>query len=237
MARLAGDSRPATEGRRPATVRFPGTRARLPAITAQMPPTAGDTASGASDQELLQRTAAGDRDAFAAIYQRHHAAIYRFARLMTGSGPLAEDVVQEVFLVLMRNAAHYDASRAALSTYLYGVARRHTRRRLARERRFVAFEDDETLRHRTTEDRPPEIERRDELMRLRRAILGLPSRYREVLVLCEIHDVSYTDAAATIGCAVGTVRSRLHRARRLLGEKMQRSAQPRVARQALRYAI
>src|SRR5687767_16011560 len=107
-----------------------------------MPAMAGAGIFEPSDLDLIRRTAAGDREAFAALYRRHHAAVYRFARLMTGSGAVAEDVVQEVFLVLMRNASRYDASRATLSTYLYGVARHHTRRRLSRERRFVALADD-----------------------------------------------------------------------------------------------
>jgi RNA polymerase sigma-70 factor (ECF subfamily) len=189
-----------------------------------MPPTADDAALEPSDRDLMGRTAAGDREAFAELYRRHHAAVYRFARLMTGSGSMAEDVVQEVFLVLMRNAARYDATRSTLSTYLYGVARHHTRRRLSRERRFVTLEDravdsSEPLRDCVS----AEVEHRYELRRLRWAIVSLPSRYREVIVLCDLHDVTYADAAATIGCAIGTVRSRLHRARQLLGTKMRRA--------------
>jgi RNA polymerase sigma-70 factor (ECF subfamily) len=204
-----------------------------------MPPAAGEAAFDESDRDLLRRTAAGDRDAFAAVYERHHAAVYRFARLMSGSAAIAEDVVQEVFLALMRNAAQYDAARAALLTYLYGVARRQTRRRLSRERRFVAFDADEHRLPRDGDGPPAALERRDELIRLRRAILSLPSRYREVLVLCDLHDVSYADAAATVGCAVGTVRSRLHRARHLLAAKLRRPSSPDscVARAALRCAI
>jgi RNA polymerase sigma-70 factor (ECF subfamily) len=177
-----------------------------------------------SDLDLIRRTAAGDREAFAGLYRRHHATVYRFARLMTGSGALAEDIVQEVFLVLMRNAARYDASRSTLCTYLYGVARHQTRRRLSRERRFVGLDEDAAnQRPAAIDEFPTELERRDDLQRLRCAILSLPSRYREVIVLCDLHDVSYAGAAATIGCALGTVRSRLHRARLLLGEKMRRS--------------
>ena len=80
-----------------------------------------------SDQALVERTAAGDREAFAALYRRHQGAVYRFARLMTGSPSAAEDIVQEVFLVLMKDASRYEKERAALTTYLFGVARRVTR--------------------------------------------------------------------------------------------------------------
>jgi RNA polymerase sigma-70 factor (ECF subfamily) len=174
-----------------------------------------------SDQDLARRTAAGDREAFAVLYARHHGTIFRFARLMTGSSTMAEDVVQEVFLVLMRNADRYDASRSSLPTYLYGVARHQTRRRLLRERRFMAIDELAAGGCAAEADTAADVERRAEVRRLRRAILALPSRYREVVVLCDLHEVSYADAASAIGCAIGTVRSRLHRARQLLTKKMQ----------------
>ena len=175
-----------------------------------------------SDQALIQRTAAGDREAFATLYRRHQGAVYRFARLMTGSAPAAEDVVQEVFLALMKDAARYDAGRAALTTYLFGMARRVTRRRLLRERRFV-----ESAAGPVAEDAAPNasqaLERRDTLQRLREAILSLPSRYREVVILCDLEGVTYEMAAASVGCAIGTIRSRLHRARQLLATKLRRT--------------
>jgi RNA polymerase sigma-70 factor (ECF subfamily) len=202
---------------------FPGTFPACLAITRQMPATADAGTVEPSDLDLMRRTAAGDREAFAALYRRHHAMVFRFARLMTGSGAVAEDIVQEVFLVIMRNAARYDDRRSALSTYLYGVARHQTRRRLARERRFVGLDEKTASRRSSADELTADLERRNDVQRLRCAILSLPSRYREVVVLCDLHDLSYADAAATIGCALGTVRSRLHRARQLLGEKMRRS--------------
>ncbi|HEX8985589.1 MAG TPA: sigma factor, partial [Bryobacteraceae bacterium] len=82
-----------------------------------------------SDQELVQRMASGDPDAFTGLYRRHQAAVYRFALQMSGSQTVAEDVVQEVFLTLMRETAVYDAGRGALGPFLYGIARNHVRRR------------------------------------------------------------------------------------------------------------
>src|SRR6185503_5837297 len=122
-----------------------------------------------SDQALMQRTAAGDREAFATLYRRHQGAVYRFARLMTGSAPAAEDVVQEVFLIVMKDAARYDAGRAALTTYLFGMARRVTRRRLLRERRLVPLSIGAS-RLGTTPDASATLEHRDELEQLRAAI-------------------------------------------------------------------
>src|SRR5688572_17459567 len=160
-----------------------------------------------ADSDLMARTANGDRDAFAALYRRHHAMVYRFARLMTGSSSAAEDIVQEVFLVVMRDAGRYDPARAALPTYLYGVARHQTRRRLARDRQFVTFDGDAPCARQITVDDDPTatLERREALRRLRRAIVSLPRKYREVIVLCDLQDVSYNDAAAAMRCAVGTI--------------------------------
>jgi len=147
--------------------------------------------------------------------------VYRFARLMTGCSSAAEDIVQEVFLVLMSDAGRYDPARASLPSYLYGVARHQTRRRLARDRQFVAFDGcSETSQHVTEDDVTATMERRQAVQRLRRAILSLPRKYREVIVICDLQDVSYNDAAVALGCAVGTIRSRLHRARHLLTQKM-----------------
>jgi RNA polymerase sigma-70 factor, ECF subfamily len=179
----------------------------------------------AADGDLMRRTAAGDREAFAAVYRRHQALVFRFARLMIGSTEAAEDVVQEVFLGLMRGAARYDPARSTLTTYLYGAARNQVRRRLLRDRLFVALDDTapDLCGANVAGTTADELSRQRDLRDLRRAILALPPRYREVVVLCDLQDVSYADAAQAIGCAVGTVRSRLHRARQLLTQKMQRA--------------
>ncbi|HEY1307546.1 MAG TPA: RNA polymerase sigma factor [Vicinamibacterales bacterium] len=173
----------------------------------------------------MRRTAAGDREAFAAVYRKHHSVVFRFARLMTGSNDTAEDIVQEVFLGLMRGASRYDPGRASLTTYLYGSARHQIRRRLLRDRLFVPLEDSasDLCAASVGGSAVEELSREHEVREMRRAILALPSKYREVIVLCDLQDVSYADAASALSCALGTVRSRLHRARQLLTQKVQRS--------------
>jgi RNA polymerase sigma-70 factor (ECF subfamily) len=105
-----------------------------------------------------------------------------------------------------------------MSTYLYGLARNLTRARLRREQRFVALDQLTVagVEPAVTEDPSARIAHAQELDRLRKAIVGLPSRYREVVVLCDLHGLSYADAAHVIAAPVGTVRSRLHRARTML---------------------
>jgi len=181
--------------------------------------------SEATDGDLMRRIAAGDREAFASVYRNHHAAVFRFARLMTGSREAAEDVVQEVFVALMRGASRYDPARSTLTTYLYGSARNHMRRRRLRDRLFVSLDEQgpDLCGPQPGPTPADELSRQRDVRDVRRAILSLPHKYREVVVLCDLQDVSYAEAAAALACAVGTVRSRLHRARQLLLKKMQRS--------------
>jgi RNA polymerase sigma-70 factor, ECF subfamily len=176
-----------------------------------------------SDTELVGRALGGERDAFEALYNRYQAIVYRFARAMTGSPSMAEDVTQEVFVVLIRDLARYEPQRAGFSTYLYGVARNVTRARLRREQRFVNLDamPGERPAPAGSDDPSAALARSEDLLRLRKAIVSLPSQYREVVILCDLHGLSYAEAAGVINAPVGTVRSRLHRARNLLVERLQ----------------
>lgn len=180
-----------------------------------------------SDGELLRRMAAGDDRAFTALYRRHQGAIYRFALLMSGSTAIAEDVTQEAFMVLIREAHLYDPSRGTLTAYLYGIARNYVRRRLKRDSFFVSLiheaEDGEEIPPAglIADDDPFSNFSRNEMTRLvRQAVLALPSRYRETVVLCDFQELTYAEAAQALGCAVGTVSSRLHRGHALLFERL-----------------
>ena len=179
-----------------------------------------------SDSELLQSMLAGDEGALAALYGRLQGSVYRFALQMSGSPTLAEDVTQEVFMALMRDGTTYDSARGPLRWFLLGIARNLVRQRLRRERFYAAPADDPSD-HRvvgelqTVNNPLDELSRTETIEVVRRAVLSLPARYREVVVLCELQELSYAEAAGVLGCAIGTVRSRLHRARALLIEKMQ----------------
>ena len=186
-----------------------------------------------SDHELLRLMIAGDEDAFVTLYRRRQGGIYRFALQMSGSEAIAEDITQEVFMVLMREAQNYDPNRGSLSAYLYGIARNLVLRSLERERSYVSIADDAddvdalTPEQLVAQDDPlGDLTRNEMIERLRHAVLALPPRYREVVVLCELHEMSYIEAATVLGCAVGTIRSRLHRARSLLIEKLRATGEP-----------
>ena len=176
-----------------------------------------------SDNELLQLVQAGDERAFVTLYRRRHQGIFRFALQMSGSQSLAEDVTQEVFLVLLRGAEVFDPARGSLISFLYGVARNQTLTRLRRDRFLVPLESDngEDEARLVSVSKPlEELSRTETIDSVRKAVLSLPERYREVVVLCDLEDMSYAETAEVLGCAVGTVRSRLHRGRLLLTEKL-----------------
>lgn len=179
-----------------------------------------------SDRELLQSMLTGDEAALSALYRRQRSSVYRFALQMCGSQALAEDVTQEVFMVLIRERPAFDPARGSLNAFLLGVARNHVLRRLRRERFYVALADDSDNNGSTNDASRASAGPLDDLTRteaiesVRRSVLSLPERYREVIVLCDLQEMSYAQAAEVLGCAVGTVRSRLHRARGLLTAKL-----------------
>ncbi|HLG54428.1 MAG TPA: RNA polymerase sigma factor [Vicinamibacterales bacterium] len=177
------------------------------------------------DEELLRRAAAGDRAAFGAIFERYQHRVYRFARAMTGSVQSAEDVTQEVFVVLIRDAGRYVAERAALSTYLYGIARNVSRDRARRERRFLAFRLGSAPTVTAADDPYGDIADAERNATIRRVLAGLPLSYREVVILCDLHDLSYADVAAVLRTSVAAVRSRLHRGRDLLRRRLRQAEQ------------
>lgn len=172
---------------------------------------------GRGDARLLLLGRAGDEDAFLALYRRHNAAIFRFALHMSGSREVAEEVVQEVFVALLANNICFSEERGALEGFLIGMARNQVRRL---SRRLPGIQC----------PLKPEMEPlftscvlESRLENLRAAILSLPETYRAVTILCDLEELTYIEAAQRLSCAVGTVRSRLHRARAILEAKLRRS--------------
>jgi RNA polymerase sigma-70 factor, ECF subfamily len=190
------------------------------------------------DELLLERVAVGDEDAFRILYRRHQGALYRFALHMTGRPEAAEEVVQEVFMVLIRGTQQFDASRGPLGAFLFGIARNRVHRLLASDGRYVAMPEEwaEDLPARAYADfgRHPadatsELVQSELQAQVRRAVLSLPEKYREVVTLCDLEEMEYERAAAILECPVGTVRSRLNRARAMLAEKLTAALAPKEA--------
>jgi RNA polymerase sigma-70 factor (ECF subfamily) len=180
-----------------------------------------------SDEDLLYLILQGDEDAFVALFRKRQGAIYRFALQMTGSEATAEDVVQEVFMALLKSGSRFDQEKGTLLSFLYGIARNQVLRRLERERPFMQFalsegEDERSVEMSLIESRDPllDLSRTELIDGVRQAVLALPQHYREAVVLCDLHEMSYAETAEVLGCAVGTIRSRLHRARAMLVDRL-----------------
>lgn len=176
---------------------------------------------------MLRRSANGDEEAFTKLYRRHQAPLFRFALRMAGSAWAAEEIVQDVFMTLVREPGKYDPQRGTLGAYLYGIARNRVMKHLERLPRELPQEemgdDGFGKQARIFDPLTPahwaEIrERRD---RVREAVLELPVEFREAVVLCGLEEMSYEEAARLLDCPVGTVRSRLYRGRALLLAKLE----------------
>lgn len=169
------------------------------------------------DEALLQRARNGCRESFAGLYTRHQARVFRFALRMTGSRDGADEITQEVFLSLIEKPAGFDGSRGAFVPYLLGVARHMALRRFRTERPMASLDTErEPVADPGEGDPFAAMSRKQVREELDRVITNLPVVYREVLILCDLEEMDYADAARTLGIPIGTVRSRLNRARGLL---------------------
>src|SRR5262245_31985963 len=187
--------------------------------------------SESTDYELLRRAAGGERQAFELVYHRYQQVVYRFARAMTGHADAAEDVTQEVFMALIKELPCYDPARAGFTTYLYGIARNLSRNRWRRTQRRRVLETIGLERRKPPEDPFDQFERAQAAAQVRRALRGLPLRYREMIILCDLHELSYAEAALVVQSSVSGVRARLHRARQLLRQKLGRLLEPAHTRE------
>jgi RNA polymerase sigma-70 factor, ECF subfamily len=179
------------------------------------------------DEELLTRSAKGDEEAFTVLYRRHADVLYRFAFRMTGSAWGAEEIVQDVFMTLAREPGKYDAERGTLPAFLFGITRNKIMKhneRLPREISLVERQEDGSGGGLTLRDSfTPAMwaEQRERLEKVRAAVMELPVEFRETVVLCELEEMSYEQAARMLDCPIGTIRSRLHRGRALLLAKLE----------------
>ncbi|MGH6610536.1 MAG: RNA polymerase sigma factor [Burkholderiaceae bacterium] len=178
-------------------------------------------AFAADEAQQLSRACAGDEAAFIELYRRHRATVYRFAWLITGSEAQAADVTQEVFIALLDKSNTFDAQRGSLAAYLCGMARFRAYRMT--DKRMQSVEDFDALLEMQSEADTPELpaeqlERSRTLHALYAAIRKLPAPFRDVLILVELQQMSYVEAAAIAGIELGTVRSRLSRAKARLAQ-------------------
>jgi RNA polymerase sigma-70 factor, ECF subfamily len=174
----------------------------------------------------------GDEEAFVSLYRRRQPDIYRFVFGMSNSRVTTEDVTQEVFINLIHHADRFDPSRGSVRSFLYGIARNCLLQHFERERPYVPYDGEMPENGSSASENAlgpdmsnplADLTTAELLDDLRQAVLTLPLKYREAVVLCDLQEMNYVDAAAVMRCPIGTVRSRLHRGRELLLQKLKPS--------------
>jgi RNA polymerase sigma-70 factor, ECF subfamily len=201
-------------------------------------------APASSDGELAERLKQRDEHAFLSLYDSHRSAVFRFLMHMTGSVAAAEELTQEVFVVILDamcagTVGQFDPQKGTWEGYLLGVARNLARADRRREQRLVSLDSvletpewNRQLERIRQKIQPGDVATlvatRSDLRSLYRAIHELPEHYRGALVLCGLEEKSYRDAAAILGCTDGTVASRVNRAKAILAAKLQRSGANRM---------
>jgi RNA polymerase sigma factor (sigma-70 family) len=171
-----------------------------------------------TDRELWRRAVDGDATAFGELYERHANAIYNFCFRRTANWALAEDLTATVFLEAWRKRQRvaFDAD-DAVRPWLHGVANNLIRNESRRHRRFARALGrlGAPSPVAAAADRAADEARMREILM---AVQKLPRHEQDVLALCVFADLSYAETAVALGIPVGTVRSRLARARNRLGE-------------------
>jgi len=175
--------------------------------------------------ELVRRMKGGDESAFVHLYRRHRDAVFRLALMYSGSAATAADVTQDAFMHFISHPAQYDATRGTLAAWLCGIARNLARKAAGwREDPTDPGElDGDEAAHGAGAEHDTPLERvlrAEAAEHVRRAIAALAPHYRDVLILCELSELSYAEAAQVCGIDIGTVRSRLSRARERLARHL-----------------
>jgi RNA polymerase sigma-70 factor (ECF subfamily) len=170
------------------------------------------------DAALVQSIVEGQVEDFRLVVLRYEQSLFRFFARFGFAAEAREDLAQETFLRAFRALSSFDAARGSLAAWLFTIARNlaASERGRTRHLREVA-PSDRSPDARSESDGPVELhERAEAVARIRRALEGLPDALHSTFVLAEISDLSLKEVAAIEGCALGTVKSRVHRAREQL---------------------
>ncbi len=190
-----------------------------------------DYTSDMTEAQLLSRARKGDEDAFSQLFARHERAVYRYAAYMCGPDA-GDDIVQETFLAVLQQTNRCDPPTESVRAYLMGIARHRVLKRLVS--RGTRLESELTDAEVDPDTQAGDLTALDLLVdaervaAIRAAVRALPPAFREVLVLCDLQELPYADAATVLHCPVGTVRSRLSRGRALLAAALSTHRPTRV---------
>ena len=196
----------------------------------------------AEDAELVARLKRGDGAAVRELYERHGGALLRFGMAMSNCRQTAEDLVHDTFVELLRQPGRFDPARGSVQGYLFGIAR-HRLSRIARlsvreadvtaaetegadgvvdpaRSAALAPDDGAVVPWASADDTGEALDRARNIELVRAAVFDLPRVHREVIALCDLEELPYATVATILGCPIGTVRSRLSRARALLATRL-----------------
>lgn len=173
-----------------------------------------------SDADLMERTRGGDREAFADLVERHKDAVVNYLARLTGNRDHAEDLAQETFLRLWRSASSY-VEQGYLRAFLFRIATNLVRSEERREKRFRLLLPFLRWRDHDEPAAPSGLLLQELHREVAGAVAALPLRYRVPLVLHEIEGWPYGDIARELGCREGTVKSRIHRGRQQLRQRLE----------------
>ena len=190
------------------------------------------TRTGAADAVLWQAAADGEHDAFGQLFDRHATSVYNYLLRRTADWSAAEDLTAAVFLQAWRRRREVVFHGDSALPWLLGVARQLARNATRSRRRYLAALG-KVARESVTGTDPADpadvvsgrLDSDQQLRRLRAAIGGLPRPQREVIELCVYAGLDQQAAAIALGVSVGTIKSRLHRARQRLAAELLAGAQ------------
>ena len=177
------------------------------------------TPEPATDRDLVARVGRGDRAAIRLLFMRHHARVYRFVVRQTGSDAMADDVANEVFLEVWKQAARFEG-RSEVTTWLLGIAR--FKALSALRKRKEEFLDEATAEAVADESDTPEVAamKEDKGAAIRRMVDALADEHRMVVDLAYYHGRSVTEIGEILSIPVATVKTRMFYARKKLGEAL-----------------
>ena len=174
-----------------------------------------------TDEQLIRWIADGDSSCLATLFERHHKGVYRFCLQMTRNRTQSEDLVQDVFIKVLRKAASYRGD-GTFKAWLYNIARNITFDELRRDKLAAGAFDDGLSASEPVDTRSAEqvASGRQLVGQVAEALARLPLAAREIIWLGRFEFDSYEDLALALGCKPGAARVRMHRAMQLLAAEI-----------------
>lgn len=170
-----------------------------------------------SDNKLMEDVKDGKVEKMAMLFEKHHISLFNFFMRLTGNRNISEDLVQEVFMRMLKYRSTYQG-RSKFTLWMYQIAR-NAHIDFLRKKKITLPLDEQWSEPITSEASPAEkLEGGQEVQLLRQALAQLPLRKREVLILSRYQNLKYKEIAELMDCHIGTVKAHVHRAIKELGK-------------------